>query len=219
MYPLVSTRENFAMPKLNKSVPRYRKHRASGQAFVELNKRRYYLGPHGSKTSLAEYDRLIAEWLAHGRQMPTEPEQTEIIVTQLCVEYRKLAQRYYVKNGETTSEVDATRARARIAAGELVSSHIIPRHFNTRTREDRFQYGKYRQVRSLFNSATTDQVFRRGASLLFPQVPTWSCKERTSPQRIDPETECLLAQMSISSRYGHFTKATPSIEKRKVRTW
>ena len=97
------------MPKLSKRVPRYRKHRASGQAVVELNGRTHYLGPHGTKASLAEYDRLIAEWLAHGRRLPTEPEQRETIVTQLCVEYWKHAQHYYVKNGKPTSEIAAIK--------------------------------------------------------------------------------------------------------------
>ena len=48
------------MPKLTYSLPKYRKHRASGQAVVTLNGRDFYLGPHGSKVSKMEYDRLIA---------------------------------------------------------------------------------------------------------------------------------------------------------------
>ena len=45
------------MPKLTNSVPKYRKHRASGQAVVTLNGRDHYLGPHGTKASRIEYDR------------------------------------------------------------------------------------------------------------------------------------------------------------------
>ncbi|MCA9018460.1 MAG: hypothetical protein KDA77_24275, partial [Planctomycetaceae bacterium] len=56
------------MPRLSSTLPRYRKHRASGQAIVELNGHRHYLGPHGTKASKVEYDRLIAEWLANHRQ-------------------------------------------------------------------------------------------------------------------------------------------------------
>ncbi len=44
-----------------KIVPAYRKHRGSGQAIVTLNGKDFYLGPHGSKVSKGEYDRLIAE--------------------------------------------------------------------------------------------------------------------------------------------------------------
>ena len=51
------------MPTLVKSIPTYRKHRASGQAVVSLNGRDFYLGPHGTRASKLEYDRLIGEWL------------------------------------------------------------------------------------------------------------------------------------------------------------
>ena len=37
------------MPKTN--IPNYRHHKASGQAFVELGGRRFYLGKYGSKAS------------------------------------------------------------------------------------------------------------------------------------------------------------------------
>ena len=50
------------MPRLNNSLPRYRRNRRSGQAVVTLNGRDYYLGPHHSTIRLAEYDRLIGQW-------------------------------------------------------------------------------------------------------------------------------------------------------------
>jgi hypothetical protein len=53
--------------------PRYRKHRASGQAIVVLCGQCFYLGPHGTETSKLEYDRLIAKWLARGRRLLTDP--------------------------------------------------------------------------------------------------------------------------------------------------
>ena len=48
------------MPRLTKSVPKYRKHRASGQAVVTLSGVDHYLGPRGTKASRIEYDRLVA---------------------------------------------------------------------------------------------------------------------------------------------------------------
>ena len=60
------------MPRLSKSVPKYRKHRASGQAVVTLSGVDHYLGPHGTKTSKVEYDRLIGEWLVGGRTLPSD---------------------------------------------------------------------------------------------------------------------------------------------------
>ncbi len=57
------------MPRQSSSfVPKYRKHRANGQAIVTICGVDHYLGPHGTKASRLEYDRLIGEWLQNGRQ-------------------------------------------------------------------------------------------------------------------------------------------------------
>lgn len=60
------------MPRLNQTLPRYRLHRASGQAVVTIGGRDHYLGPFGSDAS--HRDRLIAQWLADGRQTPRADE-------------------------------------------------------------------------------------------------------------------------------------------------
>jgi len=52
------------MPKLKKRLPSYCKHKASGQAVVTLSGRDYYLGPHGTASSRAAYERLVARWLS-----------------------------------------------------------------------------------------------------------------------------------------------------------
>src|SRR5262249_31650617 len=58
------------MPRSNPDfLPRYRKHKATGQDVVTLNGRNHYLGGHGSKESKAEYDRLHAQWPACGRRL------------------------------------------------------------------------------------------------------------------------------------------------------
>src|SRR5690606_6358322 len=84
------------------SVPKYSKHKASGQAVVKIHGRDHYLGPYGTKASLLEYDRLIAEWIANGRQ-PVKPE-TGLTVAELIRRYREHVKRHYVKNGKPTSE-------------------------------------------------------------------------------------------------------------------
>ena len=45
------------MRRQSKSVPKYCKHRASGQAVVTLNGHDHYLGPHGTRASKVNYDR------------------------------------------------------------------------------------------------------------------------------------------------------------------
>jgi hypothetical protein len=45
-------------------------HKTTGQAVVTLDGRDVYLGRHDTPQGKAEYDRLIAEWLANGRRLP-----------------------------------------------------------------------------------------------------------------------------------------------------
>jgi integrase len=84
------------MPRLTVANPKYRKHRASGQAVVTLDGREFYLGPHGTKASHSEYDRLIGEWLANGRQLQVVSDQPpDLTVTELAAAFWRHAQDYY----------------------------------------------------------------------------------------------------------------------------
>lgn len=58
----------MARPKTE--VPQLRYH-LSGQAFVRIDDRNYYLGKHGSPESLARYAFLIAEYQRNGLSLPT----------------------------------------------------------------------------------------------------------------------------------------------------
>ncbi len=93
------------MPKLNNATPKYCKHKATGQAIVTIAGRDHYLGPHGTKASRLEYDRLIGEWLASGRPNRQTSLHNDITVIELCRAYWKFAKPYYSKNGEMTSNV------------------------------------------------------------------------------------------------------------------
>ncbi len=94
------------MPKLSKSLPKYRFHRVSRQAVVTLNGKDHYLGPHGTKASKIEYDRLIAEWLANGRRTPTPaPEESGITITELLAAYMVWAKGYYRDSDELTNTI------------------------------------------------------------------------------------------------------------------
>ncbi|CAK9037567.1 Site-specific tyrosine recombinase XerC [Durusdinium trenchii] len=92
------------MPSLKNSLPRYRKHRGTGQAVVTLSGRDHYLGKHGTAASRRQYDRLIAEWLANGREsLVSAPDG--IYVAELLNRYLKFAKTYYVKGGKPTGEL------------------------------------------------------------------------------------------------------------------
>lgn len=81
------------MPRLVNRNPSYRLHKSSGQALVTLNGEDVYLGPHGSKASRQEYDRVIAEWLGRGRQPPAPADSRR--VADVIKAYWDFAQTYY----------------------------------------------------------------------------------------------------------------------------
>lgn len=92
------------MPRLSRQTPQYRKHKASGQAFVELSGHRHYLGPYGTQGSRLEYDRLLSEWLQNGRQA-LQVAAAEITLVELASRYLQHAETYYQKDGKPTREV------------------------------------------------------------------------------------------------------------------
>ncbi len=83
------------MPRLNQAVPKYRKHRATGQAVVTINGKDHYLGLWHSKVSRIEYDRLITEWLASGRSSSFGVPDRAVSITELVVDYVEYVRGYY----------------------------------------------------------------------------------------------------------------------------
>lgn len=99
------------MPNARKStIPSYRLHKPSGQAVVTLNGRDHYLGPWDTSASRAEYDRLISEWAAHGRQLPPTGTGTSgTSINELMLAYFRFAEAYYRKGEKLTSELGSIR--------------------------------------------------------------------------------------------------------------
>jgi integrase len=99
-------RRPLAMTARTPRTPSYRLHRPSGQAVVTLGGHDHYLGRHGSPESRAEYDRLVAEWLAAGRTAPPAgAAPSDLTVNELVLRYARHVEGYYVKDGKPTSEV------------------------------------------------------------------------------------------------------------------
>lgn len=83
------------MPRFTHSLPKYRKHRASGQAIVTFGGRDFYLGPYGSRSSRIEYDRLTEEFLASGRSLTFGQPEPTVSIVQLAADYLMHAKAYY----------------------------------------------------------------------------------------------------------------------------
>jgi hypothetical protein len=95
------------MPRISAdATPKYRRHKASGQAIVTLSGRDNYLGPYGTAASWREYDRLVVAWIANGRATPLP--KTESTVVELIAAYLRHAKEYY----RGSSEIEATNTRS-----------------------------------------------------------------------------------------------------------
>ena len=82
------------MPRVSCQVPRYRKHKPTGQGVVTLEGRDIYLGVYGTAKSQAEYQRVIAEWLANGRRLPVD--STGLLVGELIHEFQEEKRHEYL---------------------------------------------------------------------------------------------------------------------------
>ena len=90
-------------------IPKLSYHKASGQDVVRLGGKDFYLGLHGSKASKIEYDRLVAEWLAAGRQPPKE-RLAGMTVSELIAAFWDHANAYYRHpDGTPTKEISCYR--------------------------------------------------------------------------------------------------------------
>jgi integrase len=87
---------------------------------VRLNGRDFYLGKYGSPESRQEYNRLVAEWLSHGRQI--RPSTTAmgavaggITLAEVCLRYLAHVDGYYrATDGRPTKEPATIRQAIRI---------------------------------------------------------------------------------------------------------
>ena len=117
------------MPTLKTDrLPKYRKHKASGQALVTLAGKDHYLGPHGTVASKLEYDRLIVKWLANGRPCRVHHD-SDITVTQLLAHFWIFAKQHYVKKGVPTSSAGNYKRAIKLLRsefGELAVSDFGP---------------------------------------------------------------------------------------------
>ena len=97
-------------------VPKYRLHKGSGQALVQVGGRRIYLGKHGSARSKEKYRRVVAEALTR-ESLPGPPTSHlalgGVTVKELILAYWRHAKGYYRKNGKLTGETDNIRVAFR----------------------------------------------------------------------------------------------------------
>jgi integrase len=117
------------VPVATQRTPSYRLHKPSGLAVTTIDGRDFYLGAHDTPGSRAEYDRLVAEWLAAGRRLPARlsPSAGDLTINEMLVAYLAWADGYYVKGGQPTSE--PTAIRGAIKPLRQLYAHTLARDF------------------------------------------------------------------------------------------
>ena len=98
------------MPRHKPKLPTLRRH-ATGQAYVRIGQRNVYLGVHGSPGCDAAYQRFLAAYLLHGRELPerTPPAPPARTVNQRITRYLlRIEQR-------KTADAQAETTRAALA--------------------------------------------------------------------------------------------------------
>jgi len=117
------------MPRLQNAVPKYRKHRASGQAVVTLAGKDHYLGRYNTQSSRMLYKRLVGEWLVSGRPIDSTDYES-LTITELVGRYWKHAQAFYRRSdGTKTDTADRMRPslrELRAMYGDLAADEFGP---------------------------------------------------------------------------------------------
>jgi len=109
-----STNSGLATLRTHTRIPTYRHHKASGQAVVTLNGKDHYLGQFSTPASREKYARLLAQWEANNRRLPTECHGPELTISILIDAFWQHAKSYYRKpDGTPSSELATFKAALR----------------------------------------------------------------------------------------------------------
>ena len=99
-------------------TPKYRLHKGSGQALVQISGERIYLGKYDTEESKEKYRRLVAEYLAAGQSRKrtvagVSDQHSALTANELILAFWRHAKQRYVKNGRPTSEIHSFRTALR----------------------------------------------------------------------------------------------------------
>lgn len=95
-------------------IPSYRRYKPKNLGLVVIEGKQHYLGKYGTPESLAEYNRLVQEWLTRG-STPSAPQReaacpTTPLVNEIIVAFLNHAEGHYVRpDGTPSGELDNLR--------------------------------------------------------------------------------------------------------------
>ncbi len=113
-------------PSRNGRVPKYRLHKASGQAIVQIKGNRIYLGKYGTEKSRKRYAEEIANLETPQPVYGASTEATaDYTVVELAANYLDYAEQYYTKDGEPTESARKVGRAIRLAAEHYGSTPVV----------------------------------------------------------------------------------------------
>ena len=119
------------MVATKKSVPKYCLHKGSGQAYIKIKGKRFYLGLHGTAESKERYSRFIAELAAMPLEVSTIwKSANDLTITELIAVYWQHAESYYQKNGKPSHHLYSIKIalkRLKTLYGETPATDFSPR--------------------------------------------------------------------------------------------
>jgi integrase len=116
-------------PSPPRRVPKYRRHKPTGQAVVTLSGKDHYLGTFGTAQSQERYARLVAEWLQRGRQTrPTNSGAASggLTVNEVILAYLRHTDEYYRDSPKEREKVRLSLRPLRTLYGRTDSAAFGP---------------------------------------------------------------------------------------------
>lgn len=161
-------------------TPKYRLHKPTGQAFIEIDERRIYLGKYDTPESRQKYARILGEWASNGYHLPVKPEQ--ITMLELTDRYWEHSEVYYRDaTGKPTTSLHRVRTAIDTA---LVMYRDLP--------AAQFGPNALRAVRQVWidrgSSISTINGYTAALKLMFK----WACAHELVPV----QTHAALATLS-----------------------
>jgi integrase len=96
------------MPR--RRIPSYRRYKPKNLGLVVLDGKYHYLGKYGTPESLAEYHRLLQEWLAGAQAPPRQAAEPPLMVGGLILAFWRHAEQHYpLPDGNSSRELDNLR--------------------------------------------------------------------------------------------------------------
>ena len=112
-----------------KQLPKYCRHKSTNRAFVRIDGKMYYLGKYGSEASRREYDRIIGEFIANGRQALYRSE--EVLVENLVNQFLNYITKERNYSLDKTKQIPNILQSLTSLYGNLPASQFTPTALKT----------------------------------------------------------------------------------------